>query len=267
MSQQPLKVKPGTKVHLADFSPTFHEGLDKDEAPASAATHAAALDELAYRLYAENRRALLIVLQGMDTSGKDGTIRHVMSGISPQTCKVVSFKQPSSEEREHDFLWRVHRSVPPKGQIGIFNRSHYEDVLVARVHQLVEKSVWKSRYEKINAFEKFLTSEGTTILKFFLHISRDEQRDRLRRRIDDPHKRWKISEADVAERRFWDDYQRAYEDALTECNTDIAPWYVVPSDHKWYRSLVVSRVVHETLSDMDPKYPSPTVDLAKLVVD
>jgi PPK2 family polyphosphate:nucleotide phosphotransferase len=264
---QSLKVKPGTKVRLSDFSPGYHEGLDKDEGIAKAAKHAAALDELAYRLYAENRRALLIVLQGMDTSGKDGTIRHVMSGVSPQTCKVVSFKQPTSEELAHDFLWRIHRAVPPKGQIGIFNRSHYEDVLVARVHELVDKKEWKSRYEKINLFEKFLAGEGVTILKFFLHISRDEQRDRLRQRIEDPHKCWKISEADVTERRFWDDYQRAYEDALTECTTDVAPWYIVPSDHKWYRNFVVSRIVHETLADMDPHYPQPAVDLAKLVVE
>jgi PPK2 family polyphosphate:nucleotide phosphotransferase len=264
---QPLKVKPGTKVRLADFSPDFHEGLDKSDGVAEGAKHAAALDELAYRLYAEHRRALLVVLQGMDTSGKDGTIRHVMSGVSPQTCKVVSFKQPNSEELEHDFLWRVHRAVPPKGQIGIFNRSHYEDVLVVRVHELVEKSEWKSRFAKINEFERYLTQEGTTILKFFLHISRDEQRDRLRRRIEDPHKRWKISEADVAERRFWDDYQQAYEDALTQCSTNFAPWSIVPADHKWYRNLVVSRTVHETLLEMDPTFPSPKVDLAKLVVE
>src|SRR5215472_8671824 len=161
---QPLKVKPGTRVRLADFSTSYHEGLDKEEGLARAQTNADSLDELAYRLYAEHRRALLIVLQGMDTSGKDGTIRHVMSRVSPQTCKVVSFKQPNSEELEHDFLWRIHRAVPPHGQIGIFNRSHYEDVLVVRVHELVEKSVWKSRYEKINGFEKFLISEGNVIL-------------------------------------------------------------------------------------------------------
>ena len=266
MSQQ-LKVKPGTNVRLEDFSPSFHDRLEKEEALSKAAEHAEALDELAYRLYAEHRRALLIVLQGMDTSGKDGTIRHVMSGVSPQTCKVVSFKQPNSEELEHDFLWRIHRATPPHGQIGIFNRSHYEDVLVVRVHGLVEKSVWKSRYAKINEFEKFLTQEGTTILKFFLHISRDEQAERLRKRIDDPHKCWKISEADVAERRFWDDYQRAYEDAINECSTDVAPWYIVPADHKWYRNLIVSRIVHETLQKMDPQFPPAPKDLAKLVVE
>jgi PPK2 family polyphosphate:nucleotide phosphotransferase len=264
---QPLKVKPGTHVRLADFSTSYHDGLEKEEGLARAEKNAEALDELAYRLYAEHRRALLIVLQGMDTSGKDGTIRHVMSRVSPQTCKVVSFKQPTREELEHDFLWRVHRAVPPHGEIGIFNRSHYEDVLVVRVHDLVEKSVWKSRYKKINGFEKFLTQENTVVLKFFLHISRDEQRERLRARIEDGQKRWKISEADVAERRFWDDYQRAYEDALTECNTDDAPWYIVPSDHKWYRNLVVSQVVRDTLEEMDPKYPPATKDLAKLVIE
>lgn len=264
---QPLKVNPGTSVHLEDFNPGFHDGLDKEEGLAKAAKNADALDELAYKLYAEHRRALLIVLQGMDTSGKDGVIRHVMSRVSPQNCKVVSFKVPNAEEREHDFLWRIHRSVPPAGSIGIFNRSHYEDVLVVRVHELVEKSEWKSRYAKINKFERFLTDEGTTILKFFLHIGRDEQRKRLLARIDDPHKCWKISEADVAERKFWDDYQRAYEDALTECNTDYAPWYVVPSDHKWYRNLIVGRIVREALEEMNPKYPPPPKDLAKLVID
>jgi len=264
---QPLKVKPGTRIRLADFSTSYHDGLDKEEGLARAEKNAEALDELAYRLYAEHRRALLIVLQGMDTSGKDGTIRHVMSRVSPQTCKVVSFKQPNSEELEHDFLWRIHRAVPPHGQIGIFNRSHYEDVLVVRVHELVEKSVWKSRYEKINGFEKFLISEGNVILKFFLHVSRDEQRDRLRARIKDEYKRWKISEADVAERRYWDDYQRAYEDALSECNTHDAPWYIVPSDHKWYRNLAVSQVICDTLKEMDPQYPPAPKDLAKLVID
>ncbi|HEV2972764.1 MAG TPA: PPK2 family polyphosphate kinase [Pirellulales bacterium] len=264
---QPLKVKPGAKVQLKDFDPDFHDGIEKQAALEEAAKNADALDELAYRLYAEHRRALLIVLQGMDTSGKDGTIRHVMSRVSPQTCKVVSFKQPNSEELEHDFLWRVHRAVPPKGQIGIFNRSHYEDVLVVRVHHLVEKSVWKSRYEKINLFEKFLAQEGTTILKFFLHISRDEQRERLLKRIEDPHKLWKISEADVAERKYWDDYQRAYEDAIAECGADHASWYIVPANHKWYRNLVVGRVVHETLKQMDPKFPAAAKDLTKLVIE
>jgi PPK2 family polyphosphate:nucleotide phosphotransferase len=264
---QPLKVKPGTSIHLEEFKAGFHDGLDKEEGLAKAAKNADALDELAYKLYAEHRRSLLIVLQGMDTSGKDGVIRHVMSHVSPQNCKVVSFKVPNAEEREHDFLWRIHRSVPPAGSIGIFNRSHYEDVLVVRVHNLVEKSEWKTRYEKINKFERFLTDEGTTILKFFLHISRDEQRDRLRSRIEDPHKCWKISEADVAERKFWDDYQRAYEDALTECNTDYAPWYIVPADHKWYRNLIVGRVVRDTLEEMNPKFPQPPKDLAKLVID
>ncbi len=203
----------------------------------------------------------------MDTAGKDGTIRHVMSGVSPQTCKVVSFKQPNSEELSHDFLWRIHRAVPSKGQLGIFNRSHYEDVLVVRVHELVDKAEWKSRYDKINQFEKFLADEGTTILKFFLHISRDEQRERLQKRVSDPHKCWKISEADVAERKFWDDYQRAYEDALTECNTDYAPWHIVPADHKWYRNLIVSRIVHETLTGMDPQFPAAAKELAKLVIE
>jgi PPK2 family polyphosphate:nucleotide phosphotransferase len=263
---QPLKLKPGEKIRLKDFDPRNHDGTTKLAAKREADKNAAALDELAYRLYAEHRRALLIVLQGMDTSGKDGTIRHVMSRVSPQTCKVVSFKQPNAEELEHDFLWRVHKAVPPHGMLGIFNRSHYEDVLVVRVHELAPKKVWSGRYETINQFESFLTNEGIVILKFFLHISRDEQRRRLEERISAPKKRWKISEADVKEREYWAAYQRAYEDALTKCNTSDAPWHIVPSDRRWYRNLVVGRVVRKTLEDMDPRFPKSTLDLKKLKI-
>jgi len=263
---QPLKIKPGQKVRLKGLDPSYHDGTSKKSAQREADENAAALDELAYRLYAEHQRALLIVLQGMDTSGKDGTIRHVMSRVSPQTCKVVSFKQPNSEELEHDFLWRVHKAVPPHGQLGIFNRSHYEDVLIVRVHELAPKKVWSARYEKINEFENLLVSEGIVILKFFLHISRDEQRRRLEQRIKAPHKRWKISESDIKERMYWDDYQRAYEDALTKCSTDAAPWYIVPSDRRWYRNLVVGRVVRKALEQMNPQFPKSTLDLKKLKI-
>ncbi len=263
---QPLKLKPGQKIRLKDFDPNYRDGTHKEAAKSEAAENAAALDELAYRLYAEHRRALLIVLQGMDTSGKDGTIRHVMSRVSPQTCKVVSFKQPNSEELEHDFLWRVHKAVPAHGQLGIFNRSHYEDVLIVRVHELAPKKVWATRYDKINGFEKFLADEGIVVLKFFLHISRDEQRRRLEQRIKTPHKRWKISESDVKERAYWNAYQRAYEDALTKCSTDAAPWHIVPSDRRWYRNLVVGRVVRKTLEQMNPKFPKSTLDLKKLKI-
>ncbi len=266
MSQE-IRVKPGQKVDLSDYSPDYHEGLDKKEGAKLAEEHAEALDELAYRLYAEHRRSVLVVLQGMDTAGKDGTIRHVMSHISPQTCKVASFKAPTTVELDHDFLWRIHAAAPPRGEIGIFNRSHYEDVLVVRVHKLVPKEEWESRYEKINEFEQYLTGEGVTILKFFLHISRDEQRDRLQQRVDDPLKRWKISAADIAERKYWDDYTKAYEAALSKCSTKAAPWHIVPANHKWYRNLVVARLVHETLKQMDPQYPQSTLDLTKLKIE
>src|SRR4029077_11701999 len=197
----------------------------------------AVLDELAYRLYAENKRSLLIVLQGMDTSGKDGTIRHVMQGFNPSCCTVVSFKQPSAEELDHDFLWRIHNAAPRRGEVAIFNRSHYEDVLVVRVHELGPRSVWARRYAEINEFEHLLHQHGTTVLKFFLHISRDEQLQRLLERLEEPHKHWKFSEGDLAERQKWKEYQRAYQDALARCSTEHAPWFLIPSDRKGYRDL------------------------------
>lgn len=247
--------KPGSKFRVSDFDPADTLGLKKEEALAEVAANTPVIDDLSHRLYAENRRALLLVLQGMDTSGKDGAIRHVMTGVNPQTCQVVSFKQPSEEELDHDFLWRVHRQVPRKGNIGIFNRSHYEDVLVVRVHQLVPEAVWKRRYEQINAFEELLVDQGTTVLKMFLHISRDEQRQRLVERLRDPRARWKFSRQDLAERALWSDYQEAYEDALTRCNTDSAPWHVIPANRKWVRNLVISRLLRQTLEKLDPQYP------------
>ena len=257
------------KIRLKDFDPaeTYgyekgHEKDDRDEALMAKTT--ARLDELQYMLYAEVKRSVLLVLQGMDTSGKDGTIRHVMSGASPQSCKVTSFKQPTSRELAHDFLWRIHKAVPEKGNIGIFNRSHYEDVLVVRVHKLVPKSVWSERYDEINRFDKYLTENGTTILKFFLHISKDEQKRRIEERIANPNKHWKLSEADLKEREFWDDYTEAYEDAIHNCNTKHAPWYIIPADHKWFRNLAVSRILVETLEKMDPKYPTPELDIARM---
>ncbi|MBX3414763.1 MAG: polyphosphate kinase 2 family protein [Pirellulales bacterium] len=265
---QPITVKPGHKIRLADFDASFKNGVDSREA-AEAETEASvsAMTDLAYRLYAENRRALLIVLQGMDTAGKDGTIRHVMRGVSPQSCQVKPFKQPSAEELDHDFLWRIHKAVPAKGNIGIFNRSHYEDVLVVRVHNLVPQDVWEKRYDTINGFERFLVDGGTTIIKIFLHISKDEQKERLEERLHDAKKRWKLSPADVAERKLWDDYQRAYEDALTHCNTDYAPWHIVPANRKWYRNFVISKLLREALEKMDPKFPPPASDLDKLVIE
>src|SRR5581483_885296 len=189
---------------------------------------------------------------------------HVMSGASPQSCKVTSFKAPTAVERNHDFLWRIHQAAPEKGQIMIFNRSQYEDVLVVRVHKMVPKEVWKERYSEINRFEKYLTENGTTVLKFFLHISKEEQKRRIEARLSDPAKHWKISDADLQERKFWGDYIEAYEDALSECSTKYAPWFIIPADHKWFRNLAVSKIIVETLEKMDPKYPKPQVDIAKM---
>ena len=224
------------------------------------------ISDLGYRLYAEDRRALLVILQGFDASGKDGTIRCVMSGVNPQSCQVTPFKQPSAEELDHDFLWRIHRSVPRRGEVGIFNRSHYEDVLVVRVHNLVPESEWRTRYDRINEFEELLVEGGMTILKFFLQISKDEQRQRLQERLVNPFKRWKFSLHDLDERKLWDDYQRAYEDALTKCNTKHAPWHIVPADRNWYRNLVVSQTVRETLERMDPKMPPDQEGLEGIVI-
>jgi PPK2 family polyphosphate:nucleotide phosphotransferase len=265
---QPLTVKPGTKIRLADFDAGYSNGVDdKEAAQAETQANISELDDLAYRLYAENRRALLLVLQGMDTSGKDGTIRKVMYGVDPQSCQVTSFKQPSQEELDHDFLWRIHRAVPARGNIGIFNRSHYEDVLVVRVHNLVPESEWKSRYERINEFEKLLVEGGIVIVKVFLHISKDEQRQRLQARLDHPKKRWKFSKGDLAERKLWDDYQRAYEAALTRCNTEHAPWHIVPADRKWNRDLIISHILRETLEGMNPQFPKVEEGLEGVVVE
>lgn len=254
--KQPLTVPPGTKIRLDDFAADYTGGLKhKKHALAELEENVAVLDELGYRLYAEGRRSLLLVLQGMDSAGKDGTIRHVMQGFNPQSCRVTPFKQPTAEELAHDFLWRIVRALPPHGQVGIFNRSHYEDVLVVRVHELVPDAVWKRRYEQINTFEQYLAESGTRIVKVFLHIDKEEQRQRLQARIDDPAKRWKFSLADVKERESWRAYQRAYEAALTKCNTAHAPWYIVPANRKWYRNLIVSRILRKVLTEMDPQFP------------
>ena len=254
-------VKPGSKVDLAAVDTRDSAGIkSKDEARKRLVKNTQRLNALQYTLYAENRRSLLIVLQGMDTAGKDGTIRHVMTGVNPQGCRVQAFKAPSHTELDHDFLWRVHRVVPPRGEIGIFNRSHYEDVLVVRVHDLVPKSVWSKRYDQINRFENNLAETGTTILKFFIHISRDEQRARLQARLDDPRKTWKFNPADLEERKLWDEYIKAYEAALERCSTSWAPWFVIPSGRKWFRNLAVSEIIADTLEAMDLKTPGPDFD-------
>ena len=263
-----MLVKPGTRVSLKDYDPDDTGGYSSEEKADEALK--AQIDEL-YKLqnllYAENRRALLIILQGMDTSGKDGTIRHVMSGLSPLGVQVKAFKAPTEEELAHDFLWRVHQAVPRAGSIGIFNRSHYEDVLVVRVHDLVPKKTWKARYEQINQFEKMLAKNHVILLKFFLHISKAEQKTRLEARLQDPARYWKFSMHDVEERRHWPGYRKAYEEALTRCSTKLAPWHIVPANHKWYRNLVVAQTVVQALRDLDMKYPEPTVDLSKIVID
>jgi PPK2 family polyphosphate:nucleotide phosphotransferase len=257
-----LIVEPGSKARIAERDPDATAGFRKSDADEILAERTRRLAELQYLLYAENRRAVLIVIQAMDAGGKDGTIRHVMSGLNPQGCRVASFKVPSAEEADHDFLWRIHKEVPPKGEFGIFNRSHYEDVLVVRVHGLVPAGVWRARYDQINAFEALLAANDVTILKFFLHISKEEQLERFRARLEDPTRRWKLSGADFAERDFWDDYVKAYEDALTRCSTKHAPWFVIPANHKWYRNLAISSILVETLEALDMKFPEPKIDLS-----
>ncbi len=260
-------IRPHTQVKLHHYDPGDTAGCGKgDRALARLERNVARMADLQYRLYAENQRALLIILQGMDTSGKDGTVRHVMSGLNPQGCRVTSFKVPSSEEASHDFLWRIHQAMPARGEIGIFNRSHYEDVLVVRVHELVPKSVWSARYDQINAFEKLMSENGVTILKFFLHISKDEQMERLNQRLGDSTKNWKINPADFKERERWGDYVEAYESALGRCNSSAAPWFIIPSNKKWFRNLAVSQIVVETLERMNPKFPKPAFDLSKINV-
>ncbi|MCA9229888.1 MAG: polyphosphate kinase 2 family protein [Planctomycetales bacterium] len=253
---QPLSVSPGSQIRLADFDARYIEGnWTKQSAREAIRENTAISRDLAYRLYAENRRAVLLILQGMDTAGKDGTIRTVMTGINPQSCQIVPFKQPSDLELDHDFLWRIHHAVPRRGNIGIFNRSHYEDVLVVRVHKLVPESELATRFDRINDFEQLMIDAGVTIIKCFLHISKEEQKERLQARLDNPNKRWKFSKADIAERARWDDYQRAYEDALTRCNTKLAPWQIIPSDRKWYRNMTVSRLLRATLEKLNPQFP------------
>jgi PPK2 family polyphosphate:nucleotide phosphotransferase len=237
---------------------------DKQEAAERLEANLALLDEMQYRLYAEGQRSLLLVFQGMDAAGKDGVIRKVATAFNPQGCRAWSFKVPTPEEAAHDFLWRIHRAVPPKGDVAIFNRSHYEDVLVVRVHDLVPKSVWSERYAIINEFEQRLSEQGTTILKFFLHIDHDEQTQRIRERLDDPAKHWKFSEADLNERKHWDDYQTAFSDLLGRCSTKHAPWYVIPANRKWYRDVAVSDIIVETLAEMNPRPKAVKLDVKSL---
>ncbi len=260
-------VTPKSKVKLGEWDPRDKDGSDKDESVEEILKLNEKLEELQEILYAEHKHKLLIVLQGMDTSGKDGVIRHVFEGVNPQGVRVASFKVPTSEELDHDYLWRVHKHTPGRGEIVIFNRSHYEDVLVVRVHKLVPEGVWKKRYDQINDFEQQLAEEGTTILKFYLHISPEEQKERLQARLDDPTKRWKFHLGDLDERKLWPEYQRAYEDVLEKTSSKWAPWYLVPSDRKWYRNLVIGRVIVDCLKNLKLEYPAPEENLEGVVVE
>jgi PPK2 family polyphosphate:nucleotide phosphotransferase len=264
---QPFLVQPGTQVNLAGYDPGYSgDYKNKKAAESQLRRNTKRLQELQEVLWAEGKHALLIVLQAMDAGGKDGTIRHVFQGVNPQGCQVTSFKVPTEEELAHDYLWRVHKAAPHKGYIGIFNRSHYEDVLVVRVHSLVPEAVWQQRYEQINHFEKLLAHSGTTILKFFLHVSKEEQKKRFEERLRDPKKNWKFSAGDVKEREHWDEYIRAYEDALSKCSTSWAPWHIVPANHKWYRNLVISQTIVEALEKLDMHFPPPLPDADKIVI-
>lgn len=261
------RVRPGKKVRLKDIDPEESESFEsKEETLPLLQKQVARIDALQERLYAESKQSLLIVLQAMDTGGKDGTIRGVFEGVNPQGCPVASFKAPTPEELAHDFLWRIHQKTPGKGQITIFNRSHYEDVLVVRVHNYAPDDVWKKRYDIINDWERGLHESGTTILKFYLHISKDEQKKRLEDRRDTPEKQWKFATGDLAERQYWDAYMEAYEDAINKCSTDYAPWYVVPSNNKWYRNLVIARTIADTLEAMNPQFPAPEPGIDKIII-
>jgi PPK2 family polyphosphate:nucleotide phosphotransferase len=257
-----LIVRPGERVRLKKRDPEENFGLEKNSNRLE--KRLARLREYQHLLYADRRHSLLIVLQALDAGGKDGTIRHVMSGVNPQGCRVSSFKAPTTEELDHDFLWRIHKEVPGRGMIGIFNRSHYEDVLVVRVHDLVPKSIWKERYDHINRFEEMLAESGVTILKFFLHITKDEQLRRFQERLSDPTKNWKLSLPDFKEREHWDEYMEAYEEALSRCSTTYAPWYVIPANNKWFRDYAICEIVSDTLRRMRLRFPPTTIDVTQI---
>ena len=262
-------VEPGNKVKLsawdANDNGDFRGG--KEAALNEILNLNKKLEDLQELLYAEHEHKVLVILQGMDTSGKDGVIRRVFEGVSPLGTRVANFKEPTVEELDYDFLWRVHKQVPAKGEIVIFNRSHYEEVLIVRVHKLVSQEVWSKRYEQINDFENLLVENGTTILKFYLHIDKDEQKERLQARLDNPNKHWKFRKGDLQERKLWDDYMQAYEDALSKTSTKAAPWYIIPANHKWHRDLVISKILVATLEELNMKFPEPEESLEEVVVE
>jgi PPK2 family polyphosphate:nucleotide phosphotransferase len=259
-------VEPGTKIRLKHFDPDYHGKHEshQDALPAIQ-KYVEKMAQLQYLMYAERKHSLLIVLQGLDAAGKDGVVRHVLTGMNPAGCVAVGFKQPTPEELAHDFLWRVHPHVPAKGSVAIFNRSHYEDVLVVRVHDLVPENVWSKRYDEINDFERLIAKQNnTTILKFFLHISKQEQLARFAKRLDDPARQWKISDSDYKERDYWGNYTQAFEDVLNKTSTECAPWFIIPSNHKWFRDLAISQIIVRRMQDMKMQFPKPTVNLAEI---
>ena len=260
MKSPVVTTPPGHKIKLSKIDPDDTGGITKEKALQRFCDLREKIYELQEILYAEHRRSLLLVFQAMDTGGKDGAIKNLCAGLNPAGLDVRSFKAPSAEELDHDFLWRVHKATPGKGMIGLWNRSHYEDVLIVRVHKLVPKKVWKARYDQINRFEEILTENGTTIVKFILHISKDEQKKRLQARLDRPDKRWKFNPNDIKERTRWGAYQKAYEDAVNNCSTECAPWHIVPANHKWARNVALAEVVLRTLKEMDLRYPKLSFD-------
>lgn len=263
-----LMVIEGKKINLQRLSPDYNFSIDEEKAEYVLKQNLKKrMSELQYRLYAERKNGLLIVFQGIDTSGKDSTIRHVISAFNPQSCAVKAFKEPTTEDLSHDFLWRIHKRAPSRGEIVVFNRSHYEDIIQPRVHKTIHKSIWSQRYEHINAFERCLSDNSIKIIKFFLHISKEEQRKRLEERMNDPSKQWKVSESDITERKFWKNYTVAYQDIINRCSNLWAPWYIIPANKKWFRNLVVALVIVDTLERMKPKFPKPTINLSKMTID
>lgn len=260
------RLRVGERLSLGRYDPGETFGWDKDEAKEALADELEQLAELQTRLFAEGKRSLLVVLQALDAGGKDGTLRKVFTGLNPAGMRVASFSVPCEEELAHDYLWRIHRRLPRRGQIGVFNRSHYEDVLVVRVRSLAPKSVWSRRYDHIRHFEQMLVDEGTSVVKLFLNISKDEQRERLQERVDRPEKHWKFRMGDLEDRALWDDYQQAYRDAMGRTSTPDAPWYVVPADRKWVRNLVIARILRHHLEELDPQYPEPEQHIDGIVV-
>lgn len=263
-----LMIAESKKIDLQKFNPDYDFSINKEEAEdVLERSLRKRMSDLQHRLYAERKKALLIVLQGVDTSGKDGTIRHVISAFNPQGCTVKAFKEPTAEDFSHDFLWRIHKGAPAKGEIVTFNRSHYEDIIQLRVHKTVRKSIWSQRYEYINSFERCLLDNGTKTIKFFLHISKEEQRKRLEERMTDPSKQWKISERDIEDLKFYNSYTAAYQDIIKRCSNLWAPWYIIPANKKWFRNLAVGLIIVNTLERMRPKFPKLATNLSKIVID